>query len=287
MSRRFEILPLADIGEPENAARTEMETEGMDSLVDSIRKLGVLEPLLVLERDGEGFEVVAGHRRLLASRIAGLTELPCIVVDDVEEADAIKIHENLEREELTPSDEAIYYAELYEKHGEDTERVAELVKRSLGHVEGRLNLLRGDKHVFDALAKRKIPIGVANELNKFEREDGRLFHLDYAVRTGATVATVRQWRIEDNTRWELERDRQEADPEIAPRSAEDEALRSQRAHVMAGAAPHELSTGTGVVPCALCDSPAEEWRMLKKHLCPDCAEHVWPRFQRAMKGESV
>lgn len=274
----FRQIPLTELVEPEHAARTTMDDAKLNSLVVSIREVGILEPLLVMPHEDGGFEIVAGHRRLKAARIAGFPGAPCIVVDDPASADAVKIHENIEREDLAPSDEAIFYAELYERNGEDTERVALVVKRSRDHVEGRLNLLRGDKAVFQALSEGKIAIGVAQEFNRFESEDDRLFHLDYAVRSGATVSQVRQWRTDCNTRlqWRAA-DAAPADG-TTPLSPEQEASRSLEAHAFAGAAPHELSSSREKRPCVLCQEEHEEWRMLKRHVCLACDANVWPRI---------
>ena len=274
----FRLIALAELVEPEHAARTTMDDAKLNSLVVSIREVGILEPLLVMPTGNGAFEVVAGHRRLKAARIAGRGEAPCIIIDDPERADAIKIHENVEREELSPADEAIFYAELYEHHGEDTERVAARVKRTRDHIEGRLNLIRGDKHVFDALAKGQISIGVANELNKMELEKDCHFHLDYCVRTGASVAIARQWRSECNARAQYQADVAALAGEPQPSSPEDEARRAQEAHAFAGAAPWELSSSKDARPCVFCQAEHEEWKMLRKHICLPCSENVWPRI---------
>lgn len=281
---KFRVLPTAALTEPEHAARTQMSDELMNSLVVSIRDVGVLEPLIVRPLNDGLFETVAGHRRLKAARLAGLAELPCIVLKGGELVDAIRIHENLEREDLSTSDEAIYYAELYERLGEDVDKVAELVHRSRTHVENRLNLLRGDKHVFTALAAGRIAIGVAEELNKFAREDDRLFHLDYCTRTGATVSTARQWRLDANRRAELISPPPAVEPGTPARTPEEEARLSLERTAFAGAAPWELDSSTEKRPCAICSTELEAWKMLKKHLCPECASHVWPQFIRAFRG---
>ncbi len=281
---RFRLLPTSVLLEPEHAARTTMDDERMNSLVVSIRELGVLEPLLVRPAQDGLYEVVAGHRRLRAARIAGLAELPCIDLESAELAAAAKIHENLEREDLSPSDEAIFYAELYEQNGQDVDQVAALVRRSRAAVENRLNLLRGDKHVFDALEKGKISIGVAEELNRFAREEDRHFHLDYCARTGATVSTARQWRIDANRRAELTSPAPAADPSTPARTPEEEARLSLERQAFAGAAPWELDTSIEKRPCAICTTELEAWKMLKKHLCPECATHIWPQFVRAFRG---
>jgi len=281
---KFRILPTSSLLEPEHVARTQMSDELMNSLVVSIRAVGVLEPLLVRPAGDGAFEVVAGHRRLKAARIAGLAKLPCIDLETDELAAAAKIHENLEREDLSPADEAIFYAELYEGNGEDVDAVAALVRMSRARVESRLNLIRGDKQVFGALAAAKISIGVAEELNKFAREDDRLFHLDYCTRTGATVSTARQWRVDANRRAELLAPVAATEPSNPARTPEEEARLSLERTAFAGAAPWELDSSTEKRPCAICSTELEAWKMLKKHLCPECASHIWPQFIRAFRG---
>ncbi len=276
--REFRLVPLNELVEPEHAARTTMDDGKLDSLVASIRELGIIEPLLVMPEELGAFEVVAGHRRLKAARILGLGDAPCVIVADAATADAIKIHENVEREELSPADEAIYYAELYDRLGEDTEKVAELVKQKRDYIEGRLNLIRGDKHVFEALAGGKISIGVANEMNRMTLESDRLYHLDYCIRTGASVAMARQWRTGCNMRAEIRKPEAEPLEARAPLSPEDEARRAQEAHAFGAAKPWELGTSKEERPCVFCQMPHEEWKMLKKHVCIPCDESVWPQI---------
>lgn len=284
---KFRILPVALLDEPERPARTEMSDELMESLVLSIKAIGILEPLLVRPVDDGRFEVVAGHRRLKAARIAGLADVPTIDLESDSLADAVKIHENLEREELSPSDEAIYYGELFELHGEDVDQVAALVKRTREHVEGRLNLLRGDKLVFDSLAAGRISIGVAVELNRMTLEKDRRYHLEYCERTGATVATARQWRCDANRRAELEQPAAASPPATSSSSPVLDPKAALERRMFAGAAPWELETSTDERPCKLCTTPAPAWKMLKIHVCAACAEHVLPRILAAFQGREA
>lgn len=280
----FRMLPTAALTEPANPARTTMDDALMDSLVASVRSLGVQVPLHVKPAGGGVFEVVAGHRRLKAARLAGVAELPCLVLSDVGLAEAVKIHENLEREDLSPVDEAVFYAELYEAHGEDVDQVVALVKRGRAHVEGRLNLLDGDKRVLEALKSGAISLGVAEELNKYVDVDDRLRHLDYAVRGGVSVSQARQWRVDANRRVLLARAPAEASAPNPEASAQDEARASLERRMFAGAAPYEINSSLDVRPCSVCAVPLPAWKMLKKHLCPDCATVLFPRFVAAVQG---
>jgi ParB family chromosome partitioning protein len=187
-------IGINELREPAHVARASIDGEGIDELAESIRRVGVIQPLVVMEVDG-GYEVVAGHRRLLAARRVGLVALPCLV-RSARDADptALKLHENLYRQELTPVEEAAFFAELLPTCENDTDNLAALVKQSRTYVENRLLLLKGDPDVLAAVAQREISLGVAEELNKIPDPKDRVYYLGWAKQTGATRATVRQWR---------------------------------------------------------------------------------------------
>ena len=187
-------ISIHELREPRQVARATLDEQGLDELAESIRRVGVINPLVVKEVDG-GYEVVAGHRRLLAGRRAGLVALPCLV-RSARDADptAIQLHENLYRQELTPVEEAAFFAELLPGCDNDTDKLCALVKQSRTYVEGRLLLLQGDPEVLAAVEQREISLGVGEELNKIKRETDRHYYLKWAKETGATRATVRTWR---------------------------------------------------------------------------------------------
>lgn len=190
----FRQIALALIDEPVLPSRTEMDDTRMDELVASIRALGFISVLVVVAL-GDRFRVVAGHRRSIAARRAGLVSVPCFVYADASAAlEAIQHAENRHREELSVTDEAIWFSQLHEAHpDEGTDGVAARVGETRAYVEGRLALLRGCDHVFAALAAKEIPIGVAQELNRCTEDAHRRTLLDMAVRGGATVGLVKQW----------------------------------------------------------------------------------------------
>jgi ParB/RepB/Spo0J family partition protein len=187
-------ISINELREPQRVARAIIDDEGIEELAESIKRVGIINPLIVEEVDG-GYEVVAGHRRLLAARRAGLVVCPCLVRSSRDAgATALQLHENLYRQELTPVEEAAWFAELLPMCGNDTDNLAALVKQNRGYVEKRLNLLHGDPEVLAAAAKHEITLGVAEELNKIATEKDRLYYLGWAKQTGATVGMVRQWR---------------------------------------------------------------------------------------------
>ena len=211
-------IAINELREPRLVARATLDEAGLDELAESIRRVGVINPLVVMEVDG-GYEVVAGHRRLLAGRRAGLVALPCLVRSSRDaNPTALKLHENLYRQELTPVEEAAFFAELLPGCDNDTDKLCQLVKQSRNYVEGRLLLLSGDPEVLAAVAQREISLGVGEELNKIQRESDRHWYLKWARETGATRATVRQWRFNSEAQVEPAPGAPASSPSPAPKT---------------------------------------------------------------------
>lgn len=192
--REFREIPLGLIDAPELPSRTAMDEQLLDELTASIRNVGLVNPITVARVDGR-HEVIAGHRRTLACKRAGLVAVPCIVYPTKEAAlEAIKYAENRHREELNPADEAIWFHELLERDcGGDVDQLCEQLGERRSYVEGRLLLFQGDPLVFQALQEGRIKIGVAHKLNECTDERMRRYFLDAAIRGGATVAVVAGW----------------------------------------------------------------------------------------------
>jgi len=182
--------------EPAAPLRASMEEGPLNELAESIRQLGLLQPIVVRE-SGERFEVIAGHRRLLATRIVGLPRIQCLVVDkdSDDQVIAARLHENIYRRDISPVEEAALYAELFEKLM-DVDLVCKVVKRSRGIVDQRLNLLSGDRAVLTAVQVGTITVGVADQLNRVPDEGTRRYLLEFAIRDGATIEKVRNWRLQ-------------------------------------------------------------------------------------------
>ena len=191
-------IPIEELREPQRVARAVLDEESLDELAASIKKIGLINPLTVKEVDG-GYEVVAGHRRLLAARRAGLVSVPCLVRSK-RDADpvALQLHENLYRQELSPVEEAAWFAELLPECGNDTDNLARLVKQSRAYVESRLNLLNGDPEVVAAVAKHEISLGVAAELNQIQDAAARAEGLMWARNGQMTITQAKQYRITRN-----------------------------------------------------------------------------------------
>jgi len=178
---------------PVHDVRARIDLESIDELAESIRVIGLLQPIMV-RADGEEYEVVAGHRRLMAVKRLGLPKIECLLVEETTDDLTIarRLHENIYRVDLTPLEEAAVYEELWEKVL-DTTKVAAIAHRSVALVERRLSLLNLDDQIREALHEGKIGVGVAELLQTVREDDTKHFLLDAAVRDGASVEKVRLW----------------------------------------------------------------------------------------------
>lgn len=179
----FLSLPLSEIGESPHNPRSHYDPDELEELAESIREVGILEPLLVRPRirDGEPrevgrwwpYEIVAGHRRARAARMAGLTEAPCLVreLDDAQALEAALV-ENGQRQDVTPMDEAGAFAELV-RLGRSEAQIAAKIGRSVAYVSQRLRLLSLDPAVHDLMERGHLLIGGALLLAQLEPERQR------------------------------------------------------------------------------------------------------------------
>jgi len=197
---RFEDVPVGELLPPLIAAREAFDDVKLQELCDSIRTFGrVLQPLVV-EREGDHKRVHAGHRRMEAAKLVGLTTVPCMVYDaGTVTGEAVKSHENAIREDLNVAEEANYFVRLLQGPAEnDVHRLCDLVKQKEPYVQQRLALKLGYPIVFDALAAGLISIGVAEEFNKIKAEGYVRQYVQVAAQGGCSIRQARDWRVAAN-----------------------------------------------------------------------------------------
>ena len=150
-SNRVVFLPVDSISPNPNQPRTHFSQEGLEELSASIRACGILQPLSVRRGTG-GYELVSGERRLRASRLAGLSEVPCILVNvDDESSSLLALVENLQRRDLDFVEEASALARLIQTYGLSQEEAARRVGKSQSAVANKLRLLRLPSDVLELL----------------------------------------------------------------------------------------------------------------------------------------
>ena len=151
-------IPLESIAPNPQQPRTQFDPQGIDELAASIKRHGVLQPIVV-SRNGEGYELVAGHRRVLASRVAGKTTIPAVVRDDVRDRLELALVENLQRTDLNAIETARAYKLLMETYDLTQEQVADRVGKSRSHVANMLRTLSAPQPLQDAVLEGKISEG--------------------------------------------------------------------------------------------------------------------------------
>jgi ParB family chromosome partitioning protein len=155
-SPTFADIPLVDISVSATNPRKLFKQDALEDLAASIRKHGVLQPILI-RPVAKGFEIVAGERRYRASKIAGADKVPCRIKEMSDsEALEVQVIENLQREDVHPLEEAQGYAELLKLPGYDVAAIADKIGRSLTYVRGRLSMLDGIPEVRAAFAAESI-----------------------------------------------------------------------------------------------------------------------------------
>ncbi len=161
----FREIPLDHIVANEYQPRHHFDEEALQSLADSIRELGVLQPVLVREREDGRYELVAGERRFRAARRAGLRTLPAVVrdIDDVGSL-ARAVVENIHREDLHPLEEAAAYRQLIEDFGLTHEDLGRRLGRSRAAISNTLRLLQLSPGVQKLVAEGELSAGHARAL---------------------------------------------------------------------------------------------------------------------------
>jgi ParB family transcriptional regulator, chromosome partitioning protein len=169
--------------------RRAADVEALESLAGSIRAYGVLQPIIVIATF-DGYQLIAGERRLRAARMAGLERIPAIVRDAGEQDQLeLALVENLQRTDLDPIDEAHAYRRLIDEFGLDQEAVARRVGKARSSVANTLRLLDLAEPVQTALAAGQISEGHARAIGGLSGSSGQATVLE-AVRSGGL--SVRQ-----------------------------------------------------------------------------------------------
>ncbi len=167
VNERFRICPATDISPNKSQPRKHFDEAALNELADSIREKGIIEPLVV-RRAIEGYELIAGERRWRAARIAGLNELPVVVVEaGDEESLELAIIENIQREGLNPIEEAESYRSLM-GFGLSQEEVAKKVGKDRATVANYLRLLKLPHEVREEIIKGNLTMGHARALLSLE-----------------------------------------------------------------------------------------------------------------------
>lgn len=189
----FAEIPVNDIDPNPKQPRTDFDQAGIDSLAVSIESVGLLQPIVVRPQ-GERYVLVAGERRLRASKQAGLDTVPAVIRDDTDDGTNLTeaLVENLQREDLSVLEEAAAFQQLLEVFGMTHEEVAEQVGRSRSAVTNTVRLLQLPGPIQAMLANGSLTAGHARALLGSD-DDAYAIHIaERAVAEGWTVRRVEE-----------------------------------------------------------------------------------------------
>lgn len=261
MKERTETLPayypirLEQIQPPAEAMRKNIDEEKLESLAQSIKEIGLINPITVVD-DGEYYKIIAGERRYLAYLHLEKSEIPAIILDSEDDTnDAITISENIHREDVPVAEEAVALLRMKEKHSLTQAQLAQLIGKTESYVSERLAILSYPDGLREALEDGKITFSVARELSRLDDPDTLRIYTETATKAGVTPRLARQW-VRD---WKST-------------SGGEQNLRpiDTSGHGGGPAAEPEMTTG-----CHICTQTVPLTKIRRLNVCPDCWDNVF------------
>lgn len=184
-------LRISEIEPNKDQPRKYFDKEALQQLADSIGEHGVIQPLIVRSLPNGSYRIVAGERRWRAAKMAGLSEIPVVIRDDLTEEQAMQIAmiENLQRENLNPIEEALGYKELLDKYEITQDKLAKALGKARSTITNSLGLLTMPNAVQELLRVGKLSAGHCKALRKIKDE---AMMIELAHRTAEGELSVRQ-----------------------------------------------------------------------------------------------
>ena len=158
------LVPLEKIFRDEEQPRKEFDQEKINELSQSIKKNGLIQPLILSKREADTYTLVAGERRWRAAQKAELKILPSLLLPEDLDKDEISLIENIQREDLKISEEALAYQRLIDKNSYTHESLSQIVGKSRSHITNLLRILTLDEFFFNLLNHGIITMGHARVL---------------------------------------------------------------------------------------------------------------------------
>ena len=187
------IVPLDRIEPNPEQPRLAFNEETLQELSASIREHGVLQPILVRPLEGNRFQLIAGERRWRASKLAGVDSIPALIEDiDDDTALEIAIIENLQREDISPLDEAAMYDRMVRDHGYSIRKLADKLGKDKGYLENRLRLADAPDEIRQLVSLRKDTLSHAYELMKVDDPKKRRRLADQVAAGQLTLIKLRE-----------------------------------------------------------------------------------------------
>lgn len=196
---QIQYVNLADLTLPEFQSHQEVPREDIQELSDSIKSIGIIEPLIIRDIP-EGKEIVAGCLRYHAALLAGLKAVPCINMSlDPKQAEVLKLHENVKRIPLDHVDQGHTFIMMMETFRMTELQISECIGKSIAYISQHISLVKVDNELTKAVKLGIISFSQARELMRVDDTSERMRFLSYCQNDGATVEVLKRW-IQDYLR---------------------------------------------------------------------------------------
>ena len=180
-------LKLSEVEPNREQPRRNLDEESLDELAQSIKRYGVIQPIIVTQ-EGDYYKIVAGERRWRASKKAGLTEIPAIIRENDEQRNKeIALIENIQREDLNPIEKARGIKILMDQYSLTQQQVAEILGKGRSTVTNTLRILNLDDRVIDLALQGKLTEGHCKALLGFDNPDKQYHMALYMIESGDSV----------------------------------------------------------------------------------------------------
>ena len=184
----YQLLPIHKVEPNANQPRQDFDEEELQALADSIAEHGIIQPLTVRELNSGYYQIIAGERRWRAARIAGLSEVPVVIIEaDDKKAMELALIENLQRQDLNPVEEALGYKSLMDDYGLTQEDAAKRVGKSRPAVANALRLLNLNPEVLDKVRSGELSAGHARAVLVLKTEKKQLAAAQKIIALGLSV----------------------------------------------------------------------------------------------------
>ena len=189
-SEKIHKIKITEIEPNKNQPRRNFNSESIDELAESIKRYGVIQPIIVSKKDNY-YEIIAGERRWRASKKAGLTEMPCIIRESEEkENKEIALIENIQREDLNPIEKARSFRTLLDEYGLTQQELADTLGISRSALTNTVRLLNLDSRVIDLALEGKLTEGHCRSLVVVDDPDKQYEMALQVIENGDSVREV-------------------------------------------------------------------------------------------------
>lgn len=191
-NERIENLKIIEVEPNRNQPRKRFDDEALEELAESIKRYGVIQPIIVTKKE-DYYEIVAGERRWRASKKAGLTTIPAIIREGSEQKNKeIALIENVQREDLNPVEKAIGIKSLMEDYQLTQQQVSEILGKSRSSIANTVRILNLDERVLELTKEGKLTEGHCRALLSIEDKDKQYQMAIRMLERGASVREAEQ-----------------------------------------------------------------------------------------------